>query len=466
MTTGVVLYTRDLRVHDHPALMAAVDSCDRVVPLFVFDDAILGGAFAAPNRIAFLLDSLRDLRSALEDRGGELVVRRGNWLDEVAGVLEETAADHLHLSSDVSAFARDRERRLAEACEQRGVELTIHPGITAVPPGQVQPSGGEVFQVFTPYWRRWKDQPLRHLLPAPDRVATPTSIATGRMPSIGDLVSGGSDGGRSPDLVSGGETEARGRYDAWLEGPAGDYAEQHDALADDDTSRLSPYLHFGCLSPRELLDRLDRRNPGHDAFARQLCWRDFHHQVTWGHPTIGRDDIRPRGDDWRHDEDALTAWKEGRTGYPLVDAGMRQLLREGWMHNRARLVTASFLTKHLYIDWRVGAQHFFDWLVDGDLVNNAANWQWVAGTGTDSRPNRMFNPVAQSRRYDPDGTYLRRYVPELAGLSARDIHEPHKLDGQLDLGGGDGDVAAYPAPIVDHAEARERFLDARGSGQG
>jgi deoxyribodipyrimidine photo-lyase len=199
---------------------------------------------------------------------------------------------------------------------------------------------------------------------------------------------------------------------------------------------LSPYLHFGCVSPVELVGRADRRKRGVEPFLRQLAWRDFHHQVLAARPEAAHRDYRPRGDRWHRDDEALQAWRDGRTGYPLVDAGMRQLAREGWMHNRARLVTASFLTKHLYVDWRLGARHFFDLLVDGDIANNALNWQWVAGTGTDTRPNRVLNPTLQAKRYDPAGAYVRRYLPELG-------------------------TPDYPPPIVDHRDAVAAFRAAR-----
>ena len=228
--------------------------------------------------------------------------------------------------------------------------------------------------------------------------------------------------------------------------------EGRDDLADDSTSRLSPYLRFGCLSPLEVAERA-RGRAGGDAFVRQLCWRDFHYQLFAARPELARDDMRPRGDRWRDDDEALIAWKDGRTGYPLVDAGMRQLREEGFMHNRARLVTASFLTKHLYLDWRTGAAHFADLLVDGDIPNNVGNWQWVAGTGADTRPNRMFNPTRQAQRYDPSGAYVRRWVPELAEIDGAATHEPWKL-GMLA-------PAEYPPPIVDHDEAVARFREAR-----
>ena len=452
-TTHVVLFTRDLRVHDHPALASAVDAADHVVPLFVFDDRILGSAYAAPNRCQFLLDSLADLRRSLLDRGGALVVRRGDVADEVRAVVDDVGAEVVHLSRDVSAYARGRERRIAEALDGTGCEVTTHPGHLLVEPGEVTPTGGDHFKVFTPYWRRWKDAPHRQPVPAPDAVSLP-SVQRGTLPALADLV----DGAPSPEVQRGGESRARERLDWWLDGPIADYDDSRNDLADPDgTSRLSAHLHLGTISVADIADRLDLRRRGHEPFLQELCWREFNHQLLAAAPSLPREDYRTKHDDWVDDDDAFTAWCEGRTGYPVVDAGMRQLQREGYMHNRARMITASFLTKHLYVDWRRGADHFAHWLVDGDLANNYGQWQWVAGTGTDSRPNRMFNPMTQGERYDPDGTYVRRYVPELAEVEGRRVHQPWEGQGSL------LDDLDYPAPLVDHREARERFLAARGA---
>jgi len=238
-------------------------------------------------------------------------------------------------------------------------------------------------------------------------------------------------------IEAGGESAARKRLTAWLSHLQG-YSETHDDLAADRTSRLSPYLHFGCLSPRELAARVHDR-PGADPFLRQLCWRDFYHQVLFAFAEVRRRAYRPGAEDrWRDEPDALEAWKSGHTGVPIVDAGMRQLLAEGWMHNRARLITASYLTKHLGLDWRAGADHFYDLLLDGDVANNYGNWQWVAGTGNDTKPYRRFNPLRQASRFDPSGDYVRRYVPELASVPGKAVHAPWTLPKS---------PANYPAPL-------------------
>jgi deoxyribodipyrimidine photo-lyase len=257
--------------------------------------------------------------------------------------------------------------------------------------------------------------------------------------------------GRSPGVIAGGETPGLARLKAWAAGHLGSYADRHDDLAGDATSRISAYLHFGCLSPAEVATRLRDRDGG-DAFVRQLCWRDFYHQVLAARPDAAREDYRPRGDRWHDDDEALDSWRTGRTGYPLVDAAMRQLAAEGFMHNRARMVVASFLAKDLYLDWRLGAAHFMALLVDGDVANNQLNWQWTAGTGNDSNAHRVFNPVRQSERFDPTGAYIRRYLPELAGLDDRAIHWPDAEQRRR---------CGYVAPIVDHADAVAAYRAAR-----
>jgi deoxyribodipyrimidine photo-lyase len=445
-STAVVLFTRDLRAHDHPALAAAATVAERVVPLFVLDDALLAGAFACPNRLAFLLDSLRDLDGTLRTLAGGLIIRRGDPVGEVIAVAQSVGARAVFASADVSAHARRRQRRLADACAEAGLELGLCPGVTVIGAGDLTPVSGDHFRVFTPYWNRWRTAPLRPLAARPPRLVLPRGLVRGRLPELRELTTGTP----SPVLPAGGEAAARARLDGWLRSGLAHYAERHDDVAADGTSRLSPYLHFGCLSPVEVARRVFDR-PGSEAFLRQLCWRDFHHQVTAAFPQIAREEYRPRGDAWDDDAAMLAAWKEGRTGYPLVDAGMRQLRQEGWMHNRVRLVTASFLVKDLSLDWRLGAAHFFDLLVDGDIASNAGNWQWVAGTGNDTRPNRVFNPVRQSQRFDPRGDYIRRWVPEVAGLHDGRVHEPWRLDAASRRRLG------YPERLVCHAAAAAAF---------
>lgn len=448
MRTAIVLLTRDLRIRDNPALAAAADSAERVIPLFVIDDGLT--AARTPNRTAFLLDALSDLRASLRGLGADLVLRRGDPVAETVDLARRFDAGAIFLASDHTPAAMRRRDRLRAAAEIHRVHVRSVDGPTVIEPGAITPSGGDHYRVFTPYWRVWKSAPWRSVAPTPESLRLPAGVEVGELPSRSDLSSGTA----SPALGPGGETAGRHLVNRWVRASLDGYEDHHDDLAGDRTSHLGAHLHFGTVSALELASWVRERAAG-EPFLRQLCWRDFHHQVTAAFPSIMTSDYRSRGDDWNDDPEALAAWAEGRTGFPIVDAGMRQLLDEGWMHNRARLITASFLTKDLYLDWRTGARHFMDHLVDADVANNYGNWQWVASTGNDTRPNRVLNPHLQAKRFDPDGAYVRRHVPELVDLPADVIHEPWKLPPdrrrQLD----------YPSPIVDHAEAVAEFRERR-----
>lgn len=445
----IALFTRDLRVHDNPMLAAAAEA-DHVVPLFVRDKTLQHTGFVSKARQGFLDDALVDLDSALRKAGAGLVARDGELVGQVCRIAEQVNAATVHLSADVSTFALRRQKQLAAALASQGRALQLHNEVhTVLAPGRITPSsaGADHFAVFTPYLRRWLAARRRPAAPAPRRLKLPPELDQEQ------LVVAQS---KSQHWV-GGEQQGRRQARKWFSDDLASYEDRHDDLAGDATSRLSPYLHFGCLSPRELAAQAaERSGAGAEAFVRQLAWRDFHHQVLAARPDAAHADYRPRGDRWLDDDQALQAWLTGNTGIPIVDAGMRQLLTENWMHNRARLIVGSFLTKTLYLDWRLGAQHFLNHLVDGDLANNNLNWQWVAGTGTDTRPNRVLNPLRQAERFDPTGDYVRRWVNELADLdNSKDVHQPWRL----------GNTAlrklGYPAPIVDLDKARDRFTHAR-----
>jgi deoxyribodipyrimidine photo-lyase len=429
METAIVLFTRDLRLHDNPALHQACARARQVVPVFVVDPAIAG----PPNRIRFLADALADLREQLRERGGDLVIRHGDSAAEVMKLAAEVDANAVYVADDVSRYAARRRAELERDCAAHRRDLVVTPGLTVVPPGELRPAGGGHYRVFTPYWRVWRAATWRRHDPVPPRIQLPAITDTGQLPAPGP--------GVSPDLAPGGEKAGRARFVGWRQGALAGYDEHHDDLAGDQTSRLSAYLRFGCVSPLEVaIGARDRE--GGEEFCRQLAWRDFFYQVTAAFPDIARKNYRS-GPSWHEDAGALAAWREGRTGIPIVDAGMRQLAAEGFMHNRARMITASFLTRNLGIDWRHGYQHFGRLLADGDVACNAGNWQWVAGTGNNTRPNRVMNPLRQAQRFDHAGAYVRRYVPELAGLDPARIQVPWQLDDterkQLD----------YPEPIVE-----------------
>jgi deoxyribodipyrimidine photo-lyase len=422
---AIVLFTQDLRVHDQAALTAATKGHEQVVPLFVLDETLLRDA-GTPNRISFLLDSLRGLRASLRELGGDLVVRRGDTVAEVARIASATGAKTLFVGDAVSLYAQRRLGRLRDLLEVRVTNT-----VTAVPPSDLVPEGRDHYRVFTPYWRRWRETPRPTVLDAPARVVLP-DLAAGRLPDLSELVVGRP----SPDLPTGGEAVARRRLDRWLGDSGAGYEAARDDLAADRTSRLSPYLHFGCISANEVATRV-----GEGEFVRQLCWRDFYAQLLAANPRTPREDLHAGRREWNSDDDALARWRAGCTGMPIVDAGMRQLHAEGWMHNRARLIVSWFLTKTLRLDWRDGARAFAELLVDADVANNVGNWQWVAGTGVDTRPNRGFNALAQAKRGDPNGDYVRRHVPELAELPGAAVHEPWRAP--LALVASD-----YPAPLA------------------
>jgi deoxyribodipyrimidine photo-lyase len=378
MDTAVVLFTRDLRIHDNPALSGACAKARQVVPLFVVDPALT----APPNRARFLAESVAVLR----ELGGDLAIREGDPVAETIWLAAEVEAGAVFIAADVSRYAAWRQQRLAEECERHRMALEVAPGHQVVAAGDLQPGGGGHYRVFTPYWRAWRAATWRRQHERPAAVSVPAGIAPGRLPAKG--------AGASRDLAPGGERAGQERARAWLDRSLKGYADKHDALADDETSRLSAYLRFGCVSALSLA-RAALPHPGGEEFVRQLAWRDFFHQVAAAFPDLATRDYRPglEGPGWAEDAYALDAWRAGQTGVPVVDAGMRQLAAEGFMHNRARMITASFLVRTLGIDWRHGYRHFAALLADGDLANNAGNWQWVAGTGNNPRPGRVMNPL-------------------------------------------------------------------------
>ena len=442
MRRAVVLFTCDLRVHDQPALAAAIAEREQVIPAFVLDERVLAGSAASPNRLSFLLDSLRDLDSSLRARGAGLVLAHGDVVEQTLRIALRFRAQAVYMSADTTPYARERRARLGRACASERIELVELPGPSICEPGALAPKGGGHYRVFTPYWRVWRDAPRPAAAATPRRIPTP-HIAPMRAPALRSLARGRPSSG----IAAGGETAGRERLQRWLSRSFEGYAARRDELPAQATSRLSPYLHFGCVSAGTMLARVESRAGGEE-LARQLCWRDFHRQVLADRPDLPRHDYRPRRSRWRRDPAALGAWRAGLTGYPIVDAGMRQLAAEGFMHNRARMIVASFLTKTLGIDWRHGAAHFAELLCDADVASNVGNWQWVAGTGNDTRPNRVLNPLRQARRFDPDGRYVRRYLPELAEIAGRGVHEPWRLPPR------ERRALRYPPPIAALASRR------------
>ncbi|MDP3711540.1 MAG: deoxyribodipyrimidine photo-lyase [Mycobacteriales bacterium] len=440
MTTALLWFRRDLRLADHPALLAARDAGDEVVPVFVLDDALRRPSGAA--RLAFLYGCLRELQ---ERTGGALRVVHGRPEDVVPRLVRETGATTVHVSSDHGPYGRGRDERVAEALGEVPLVATGSPyGVT---PGTLAKSDGDPYKVFTPYSRAWRGRGLRS--PA----LTPRSVPW----SDGGLRSDGVPS--NPDLVDvvlpePGEAAALARWAQIRDDVLPDYKVTRDLPGVEGTSRLSPYLKYGCVHPRTLHADLGR-GEGPTTYGTELIWRDFYADVLWRAPRSAREDLTDAIRGLEYDEGAeahrcFTAWASGRTGYPIVDAGMRQLLGEAWMHNRVRMIVASFLTKDLHVYWTRGARHFMQHLVDGDLASNQHGWQWTAGTGTDASPYfRVFNPVTQGQRFDPTGDYIRRWVPELRDVPGKAVHEPWTLDRLPD---------GYPRRIVDHKAEREESL--------
>jgi deoxyribodipyrimidine photo-lyase len=459
--TAIVWLRRDLRVHDHPALHAALREHERVVPVFCLDDRVLHGRHASGARTQFLLECLSDLDASLRKRGGGLVLRHGPPERELAQLARDTHAEAVHFTTDVTPFARERGARVRGALADAGVELRGHPGLGVIDDvGAPRTQSGKPYTTFTPFHRNWEGQPRRDVLAAPRELPPlPSRVGKGRVPALAAL--GLEQDVREP--AKGGEPDGRERLARFLQLDVRSYGQGRDALGDDSTSRLSPYLHLGCVSARELETRLPG-GEGAEAFRRQLCWRDFHHHVLLHFPRNAHSEFqeRYRGKlSWSRATRRFDAWCEGQTGFPLVDAGMRQLRAEGWMHNRARLVAGSFLTKDLGIDWRWGERWFMRLLLDGDEANNNGNWQWIASVGTDPAPvfRRIYNPARQLDSYDPDGRYVRRYVPELQRVPREHLGEPWLMAPELQRELGCVIGEDYPEPIVDHAEARRAALE-------
>jgi len=462
-STCLLWFRRDLRLADHPALTLAAREFDRVVPVFVFDDALLGGRFASGPRSEFMLGCLRALDAGLRERGSGLVLRRGRPERELVALALQTGAQAVLWTSDVAPYARARDTRVTRALREAGVQARPQGGSYVVDVSRPRTQGGAPFSVFSPFHRHWLGIERRVVHRAPAELpALPSALRKGRLQSAADL--GAPDVKLAEPFCEPGETAARAALARWLDGPIDAYGETHDLLSREGTSGLSAYLRWGCVSAAECEARAVRRGgDGARAWIRQLCWRDFYAHVLLANPANTRQEYQPRYREleWVRDDEALEAWRGGRTGYPLVDAAMRQLARSGWMHNRARLVVGSFLTKDLHLDWRLGEAHFEALLLDGEPAQNNGNWQWVSSVGVDPAPyfRRLFNPMLQQRKFDPDGTYVRRWVAELGDVPAAKLVEPWTMSAAEQDAAGCVIGRDYPAPIVEHAQERRRAIE-------
>ena len=438
--TSVLWFRRDLRLRDHPALHAAAAD-GPVLALFVLDPALLGPA-GAP-RVAFLVRSLRSLADDLAAAGGRLVLRTGDPVAVVPRVAREVGGTSVHVSADFAPYGARRDAAVERALGDVPLVRTGSP--YAVAPGRVLKADGTPFKVYTPFYRAWSAHGWR----------PPAAAIAARVEWV-DRV-GGVDVPAEPSLPDGlelppaGEDAALQAWRAYRKAGLASYPTDRDRPDLDRTSRMSVYLKWGAIHPRTLLADL---GPADETYRKELAWREFYAAVLHHWPASAREYFQPQLAAMQYADpagDEFAAWRAGRTGYPIVDAGMRQLLGQGWMHNRVRMIVASFLVKDLHIEWQHGARHFMQHLVDADLPSNQHGWQWTAGTGTDAAPYfRIFNPITQGRKFDPDGDYVRRWVPELRDVPGAAVHEPWKLPDP---------PAGYPPPIVDHAVERRVSLD-------
>lgn len=456
---AIVWFRRDLRVHDHPALAHALARFDRVLPLFVVDERLLGGRWQSPNRSWFLAGALRSLQRELRERDSALTLVRGDPASLLPRIAIEHGAGAVIVTRDLTPYGRRRDEDVERALSGNGIRFVATRGLLVHEPEDVHRPAAGPYTVFSPFHRRWLAAPVRAPGPAPDRIPTVSPPTADADSDAGALLGDPAPSAELPLLPEPSEAAARARLDRWAGSDAlQEYATGRDRMDLDGTSRLSQDLRFGLLSPIEVLARTGGDGAGPERFRSELAWRDFYAHLLWHLPHLARRSFRADLDGvaWSTDAGAIEAWRTGRTGYPVVDAAMRQLLATGWMHNRARMIVASFLTKHLGIDWRVGEAHFMAHLLDGDPASNNGGWQWAASTGTDPQPwFRIFNPTLQGRRHDPHGDYVRRWLPELAdvpGLEAAAVHEPTP--------------DAYMPPLVAHREARQRALDEYGERAG
>ena len=466
-------HRRDLRAADNRGLAAATGDVDgvpkdgSVVPVFVFDRDVL--AHAGPPRVAFMLDALDSLRTWYRDRGSDLVVRQGDPREVLPAVADEYDADGVTWGQEVSGLGRERDGDVRQVLDDADVARRSVEDALLHEPGSIRTNKGDIYSVYTYFGKKWRDRDkldpvappvANELAPISDDEPLPTLVDLGFDDPEADVPPAGTD-------------VARDLLESFCEDDVYEYDDRRDYPADECTSRLSAHLKFGTIGIREVYEAVESAKSAvsgtdydsAEEFESQLAWREFYSHVLWNEPSVVTENYADYEQpiQWNHDPDGLQAWKDGETGYPIVDAGMRQLRAEAYMHNRVRMIVASFLTKDLLVDWREGYDWFRTKLVDHDTANDNGGWQWAASTGTDAQPYfRVFNPMTQGERYDPDAEYIREYVPELRDVPADAIHEWHELaQGRRAMLAPD-----YPGPIVDHSQRRdlaiEMFERARG----
>lgn len=460
MSVNIWWIRRDLRLTDNRALQAALNGGAVVLPLFILDPTLLKNP--ADNRRGFLFSALRSLDEQLRHRGSYLVVRSGKPLQVLRTLVQETGASVIYSEEDYTPYARRRDAEVL-----RHLPLKLTGGLTIHPPSAVVRADGSPYTVFTPFSKIWKalPAPSRSLIQPPEHFIAPPKIKSDPLPEV-----------PPPTDFPATQQEAQNRLQTFARELIDHYQENRNRLDLDGTSRLSPYLRFGLISIRQVVNTaLDVMENAPDSttqrsaevWLNQLIWREFYIAILYHFPDVLKTAFNAsmRNIAWRESPEDLCAWQQGNTGYPIVDAAMRQLKQTGWMHNRGRMIVASFLSKDLLINWQEGERWFMHWLVDGDLAENNGGWQWTAGVGTDAAPYfRIFNPVLQGKKFDPNGNYVRRWVPELARVPEEFIHTPWLMPADLQNAIGCRIGVHYPAPIVDHQQARARTLLAYRSG--
>jgi deoxyribodipyrimidine photo-lyase len=438
MKRALFWFRRDLRLKDNPALARALKECEEIIPVFVFDPGILTSPDVGARRVAFLLASLESLTKNLEHLGSGLLAETGKPEGVLAFLIKKYQVEALYWNGDLEPYALKRDEMIRQLCLQMGVRAVEVQDQCIQSPGHVLKADGSPYTVFTPYSKVWKQQPVPLLAPRPTKIKSPSGLKSDPLPSLQEL-------GHhlTIPVPDAGEKAAHDLLKAYMQNGVASYESKRNIPVLDATSHLSPHLRFGTISPRSVHAAALSAKQSHlqagkeiDVFISELIWRDFYKTILFYFPHVATGSFRPVYNDleWENKKDLFQAWCEGQTGFPIVDAAMRQLNQTGWMHNRLRMIVASFLTKDLLIDWRQGERYFMQQLYDGDLAANNGGWQWAAGTGTDAQPYfRIFNPASQAEKFDPEGRFIEKYIPEINSMT-------------------------YAAPVVDHAQQRLKAL--------
>lgn len=460
-STAIIWFRNDLRLSDNAALNAA-QRHKSIIPLFIYDETLkaeLGGA-----RKWWLHHAINVLGQNISELGNDLILKSGNEYDTLQSVIEQTCAKAVYWNRRYEPSRIKIDKAIKNDLKNQGVSVESFAGHLLHEPTQLMNKSGTPFKVFTPFWRTLESQVVESSpIPKPDSLPPAANkIESDQLDDWKLLPTNPNWATSIGQRFTPGENAAQSLLGDFLQNKVDRYKEKRDFPAVENTSYLSPYLTFGEISPRQIWSE-SQTFEGGQSFRRQLGWRDFSYYLLIHNPELKFKNFNDNFDtfQWSHSEELFEKWKKGQTGYPIIDAGMRELWQTGYMHNRVRMVVASFLTKHLLIDWREGEKWFWDTLVDADPANNAASWQWVAGSGADASPYyRIFNPIIQGQKFDPEGRYVKQYVPELANLAAKYIHTPWEAPEHVTLEAGIELGTTYPKPIVDHSFARNRALDA------